>query len=98
MGKKSRKIVTLPPQTQQVSSEPEDVFIMSDAQRGVYTVTMNDIRNYELNPKEPVDNHFGKKRRKCKSKKRSKKILRSNYYSNSMLSKTQSIIASLRLK
>ena len=54
-------------QNTQVSSEPEEIFIMSDAHRGVYTVTRDDIRNYEIYPKEPVDNHFGKKRKRKRS-------------------------------
>ncbi len=33
---------------------------MSDAQRGIYTVTRYEMRNYEIYPKEHVDNHFGK--------------------------------------
>lgn len=49
MSKKSRKIVTPPSkdtQNTQYSSEPEEIFIMSDTQRGVYTVTRDEIRNY----------------------------------------------------
>ena len=37
----------------------ENVYIMNDAQRGYYIITDDDLRRYELEPKERVDNKFG---------------------------------------
>ena len=67
--KKSRKVkkFIIPPR---IFSEPIETFIMNDAQRGFYTVTEKELRNFEIYPKEPVDNKFGKRRKSKRIKKK----------------------------
>ncbi len=73
-NKKSRKIkksrknkklksILIPPEPAQ--DQDEETFIMSDAQRGIYSVTKSDMNKYEGYPKERV-NDFGKRKRSKK--------------------------------